>query len=330
MNQFGTHFRITIFGESHGSSVNVLIDGCPAGLPLSVDNFRADLDRRKPHHIGDTPRRETDVPKILTGLLNNTTTGTPIHICFENKDVDSSQYKNTASIPRPGHADLTANVKYGGHNDMRGGGQFSGRMTTALVAAGVVAKKLLPTMSIHAQLVEAGGSKEIESAIAKAKSERDSIGGLIECSVEGLPASLGEPFFNSVESMIGHLVFSIPGITGIEFGAGFDAATMTGSAFNDTIIDTTGRTATNHCGGINGGITNGNPLTFCVAVKPTPSIGKEQSSINLGTGERESLAIIGRHDGCFARRMPVIIEAATAIVLADFMIATQRIGRIWQ
>lgn len=329
MNSFGRLFRINVFGESHGQSIGVLIDGCPAGLPIREDDFLNDLERRKSGRPGTTPRKEEDVPTINAGLFNDRTTGSPILITFDNRDTDSSAYERIRTTPRPGHADFAAFRKFGGFNDYRGGGAFSGRLTAPLVAAGVVAKMLIRPVRIKANLLEAGGSKDIEKAIQKAMAAEDSIGGVIECSAAGLPVGLGEPFFDSAESLLSHLVFSIPGIKGIEFGAGFACSRMMGSAYNDEIATIAGETKTNNSGGINGGITNGNELLFRVAIKPTSSISKAQSTIDLTTGEQRELRVGGRHDTCIALRIPVIVEAATAIVLADLMLLEQKIRRIW-
>jgi chorismate synthase len=329
MNTIGRFFRISIFGESHGQSVGVLIDGCPAGLQIQEKHFLADLERRKSGRPGTTPRREKDAPIIMTGLFNGKTTGSPILITFENQDTDSSAYDRIRTTPRPGHADFVAFRKFAGFNDYRGGGAFSGRLTAPMVAAGVLAKMLIHPVRVEARLLEAGGSTEIEQAVEKAMAREDSIGGIIECRAAGLPVGLGEPFFDSVESVLSHLVFSIPGIKGIEFGAGFDCSRMTGSDYNDEIVSATGETTTNNSGGINGGITNGNDLFFRVAVKPTSSIAKTQSTIDLETGEGRELRVGGRHDTCIALRIPVIVEAATAIVLADLMLQEQKIPRVW-
>ncbi len=328
MNSFGRLFRVSIFGESHGKSVGILLDGVPAGVPLIPDDFKTDLERRRPGAKGTTPRREDDIGLIKAGVFNAKTTGAPLLIQFENKDKDSSAYDNIRYNPRPGHADFTAFHKFGGFNDYRGGGHFSGRITLGLVAAGVVAKKIIHGIHVTAQLVEAGGNDRIEENIERALEEQDSIGAIVECRATGVPVGPGEPFFDSVESLVSHIIFAIPGIRGIEFGAGFASAKMRGSECNDPIIDISGKTATNNAGGINGGIANGNDLYFRVAVKPTSSIGKKQSTINVKSGEQTWLVVEGRHDACFALRLPVVIEAATVIVLADLMLLEQNISRI--
>lgn len=329
MNSFGRIFRIHIIGESHGECVGVIIDGCPAGLPIEVADFEVDIERRKGGaQKGTTPRKEDDIPLIKTGVFNGKTTGAPLTILFENKNTRSGDYEKQRAIPRPGHADFTANVKYGGYEDYRGGGHFSGRLTVALVAAGVVAKKLLKQAVPVATILEIGGESDIEKGLQKAIDQKDSIGGIVECRVSGLPEGLGEHFFDSVESMLAHAVFAIPAIKGVEFGAGFAAAKMFGSDHNDAILDATGKTGSNHAGGVVGGITNGNELVFRVAVKPTSSTPKEQVSWNKETDQMESLSVKGRHDLCIALRVPVVLEAVTAIVLTDFMLIEQKINKI--
>jgi chorismate synthase len=329
MNTFGAAFRISIFGESHGSNVGIIIDGCPAGLPLTFGDFTEDFNRRRSGAKGTTPRKETDLPRIISGVFNDHTTGAPVTILFDNTNTQSRDYTKLRETPRPGHADFVAMKKFGGYEDYRGGGHFSGRLTLGLVAAGVIAKKLISPVSVDAKILEAGGQKDIEKAIDEAVEKQDSIGGIIECRASNMPVGLGEPFFNSVESLLGHFVFAIPAIKGIEFGSGFAAAKMWGSEHNDKLISEDGRTATNYAGGINGGISNGNDLVFRVAVKPTSSTHQQQRTINIKTGEMVDLEIEGRHDTCIALRVPVVVEAATAIVLADLMLQEQRIGRVW-
>ena len=329
MNSFGRIFRVTIFGESHGSMVGISIDGCPAGLELNEEDFTPDLERRKGGvQKGTTPRKEDDKPIFITGHFNGKTTGAPLTILFENKNTRSEDYDKIKSIPRPGHADFVAHKKFGENEDYRGGGHFSGRLTVCLVAAGVVAKKILQTIFIGATITEIGGERDIEAGLQKAIDAKDSVGGIVECAVRGLPVGLGEPFFDSVESAISHAVFSIPAIKGIEFGAGFRAAKMFGSEHNDSIIDASGKTGTNHAGGIVGGITNGNDLVFRVVVKPTSSTPKEQESWNWETEQVEKFSIKGRHDLCITLRVPPVLEAVTAIVLADFMLMEQKIKRV--
>jgi len=319
VNSFGKLFRISIFGESHGPVVGCVIDGCPAGVSLSEEDMLYDLSKRKSGAKGTTPRQEDDIPEILTGVFDGKTTGAPITIQFRNNNTKSKDYTQFIDMPRPGHADFVAQRKYNGMSDPRGGGHFSGRLTLAIVAAGVVAKKLMPAVSVKAELTTLGGQTNIEEALDKAIKAGDSIGGTIECKVDGLSVGLGEPFFDSVESVISHGVFSIPGIKGIEFGNGFKVAELTGSKNNDLIVDADGHTSTNNCGGVNGGITNGNQLFFKVAVKPTASISLPQMTFNFEKGKIEELRIEGRHDLAFALRVPVVIEAMTAIVLADLV-----------
>ncbi len=307
-----------IFGESHGPAIGVCIDGCPPGVPLREEDFAADLMRRKPGAKGTTPRKEDDRPEIISGVFNGHTTGAPLTVTFASKNIRPKDYSSVTRQPRPGHADLVADHRFKGYQDYRGGGHFSGRMTLALVAAGVVAKKLLGDISVNARLIEAGGIADIDAAVEKALESGDSIGGLVECTAKNIPMGWGEPFFDPVESVISHLAFAVPAIKGIEFGSGFRAASMTGSAHNDPIIDKSGKTKTNHAGGITGGLTNGNPLVFRVAVKPTSSIAREQHSLNTETQKVEPMKITGRHDACIALRVPVVIEAITAIALADF------------
>lgn len=329
MNTFGRLFRISIFGESHGPSAGVIMDGCPAGLPLNEDDFITDIERRKGGtQKGTTPRKEDDKPIFLSGIFNGKTTGAPLAIIFENKNTRSSDYEKQREVPRPGHADFVANKKFGGHEDFRGGGHFSGRLTVCLVAAGVVAKKILQNISVSSVITEIGGEKNVEAGLQKAIDAKDSVGGIVECTVSNLPIGLGEPFFDSLESVLTHAVFSIPAIKGIEFGAGFAAAKMFGSVHNDAIVDANGKTKTNHAGGVVGGISNGNDLVFRVVVKPTSSTPLEQESWNWTTEQVEKFSIKGRHDLCIALRVPPVLEAVTAIVLADFLLLEQRIQRI--
>ncbi len=329
MNSFGRIFKVTIFGESHGESVGLNIDGCPAGLPLTVEDFLVDIERRKGGtQKGTTPRKEDDLPIFKSGVFNNKTTGAPLTILFENKNTRSGDYEKQRAVPRPGHADFVAHQKFGGNEDYRGGGHFSGRLTVALVAAGVIAKKLLGSATVTANILEIGGEKDLEKGLQNAIDHKDSIGGIVECRVNGLPAGLGEPFFDSAESLLSHAVFAIPAIRGVEFGTGFAAARMYGSEHNDAIEDMTGKTRTNHAGGIVGGITNGNEIVFRIAVKPTSSTPKDQQTLNWETGEIENFSVKGRHDLCIALRVPVVLEAVTAMVLADLLLLEQRIKRL--
>lgn len=329
MNSFGRIFRVHIFGESHGESVGIVIDGCPAGLSLSEEDLLTDLERRKGgKQKGTTPRQEADYPFFKSGLFNGKTTGAPITILFENNNTRSEDYNKQRSIPRPGHADWVAHQKYGGHEDYRGGGHFSARLTTGLVAAGAIAKKLMQGITIHAAVTAIGGETDLEKGLQKAIDAKDSVGGLVECRVNGLPVGLGEPFFDSVESQIAHIAFAIPAVKGIEFGTGFAAANMFGSQHNDAIENMDGKTRTNHAGGVVGGISNGNELVFRIAIKPTASTPKEQNSLNWETGQAENFSVKGRHDLCVALRAPVILEAATAVTLLDFLLLEQQIKRV--
>ena len=326
MNIFGTKFRVSIFGESHGELIGVVLDGVPAGLELSAEDFEKDILRRKSGAKGTTPRIEADMPKIVSGIYEGHTTGAPLTIVFENTNTRSGDYSLFESMPRPGHADLTAALKWDDCQDPRGGGHFSGRLTLPVVAAGVVAKKILqdatildetPFTGVNAHIVGLGGQKEDwQTAIDKAIREGDSLGAVVECTVPDIDPGYGEPFWDSVESRIAHAVFAIPGVRGIEFGDGFAAASMMGSQHNDP-IGPDGRPTKNGAGGVNGGITNGAPISFRVAFKPTSSIRKAQQTFNFEKGEMDTLEVPGRHDVCFALRAPVVVEAMTAIVLAD-------------
>lgn len=318
MNSWGRIFSVSIFGESHGSGVGITIAGCPAGIPLEIADFNEDINRRKSGAKGTTPRIETDEPELLSGVFEGKTTGAPLSIWFENTNTHSKDYSKVVAHPRPGHTDFVANKKYGGFQDYRGGGHFSGRLTLPLVAAGVVAKKVVSEVAIIAKIESIKGETNIDKVLTKAIENKDSVGGVVSCRASGIPIGWGEPFFDSIESVIAHLAFAIPAIKGIEFGSGFNATNMWGSEHNDTFTDEFGVTQTNYSGGINGGISNGNDLEFRVAIKPTSSIGKSQNTYNFNTGKTEELAIKGRHDACIALRVPVVLEAITAIALADF------------
>ena len=325
MNSFGRMFRISIFGESHGIQIGVVIDGCPPGIALSEADLKNDFARRRAGGRGTTPRVEPDLPSIVSGVFRGKTTGAPLTIVFENTNIKSDDYDNLWNQPRPGHADYTAQQKYGGFNDPRGGGHFSGRITLGIVAAGVVAKKILGSVSVTATLIEAGGSKNIAAAVEEAIESKDSIGGLIECCCTNMPVGLGEPFFDSAEALIAHMIFAVPATRGIEFGSGFASASMKGSDHNDCITDEHGKTATNYASGINGGITNGNDIVFRVPIKPTSSIGLPQETYNFKEKSVSTLLIEGRHDVCIAIRIPVVIECATAIALADLMLQERKV-----
>lgn len=325
MNSFGIVFRVSLFGESHGNGIGVVIDGCPPGIPLDPDVFMPDLSKRQSGRKGTTKRVEPDKPEILSGVYNGFSTGSPVTLFTKNSNKISSDYDEFKDVPRPGHADFVAGVKYSGFSDPRGSGHFSGRITWGLVAAGVIAKMIIRPAEISAKLISAGGIPDIDLALEQAIAESDTIGGIIECKVGNPHKSLGEPFFYSFESALSHVVFSIPAIKGIEFGSGFAAASMKGSRHNDPFIDSTGKTSTNYAGGVNGGITNGNEVVFRVAVKPTSSTGADQETFNFSEGKMTTLRIKGRHDTCIALRMPVIVEAATAIVMADLLLINRGI-----
>jgi chorismate synthase len=319
MNSFGVVFRVSLFGESHGPAIGVTIDGCPPGMAIRPEDFIPDLKRRQSGSKGTTGRKEPDLPEILSGVFNGYSTGAPLTVITRNKDADPSAYNDFINVPRPGHADFTARMKYSGFADYRGSGHFSGRITWGLVVAGVIARKVCSNSEITARLVSAGGSPDIEAAVNKAIAENDTIGGIIECTVKNPPQGIGEPFFYSFESQLSHLIFSIPAVKGIEFGAGFASASMKGSEHNDPFINENGKTATNNAGGINGGITNGNDIVFRIAVKPTSSTGAPQKTFNFKSREMQILKVEGRHDTCIALRIPVIVEAVTAITIADLL-----------
>ena len=374
MNTFGRKYRVSIFGESHGELIGVVLDGVPAGLELTPEDFTQDILRRKSGAKGTTPRIEADAPRIVSGVYDGVTTGAPLTIVFENTNTKSGDYSLFAAMPRPGHADLTAALKWDDCQDPRGGGHFSGRLTLPVVAAGVVAKKILqdatmldetPFAGVNAHIVELGGiprkanglsnngqagaelasespeqknagclyqesvgslsqmPEEWQAAIDAAIKEGDSLGAVVECTVPEIDPGYGEPFWDSVEATIAHAVFSIPGVRGLEFGDGFAAAAMKGSEHNDP-IGPDGRPVKNGAGGVNGGITNGAPISFRVAFKPTSSIRKPQQTFNFATGQVDTLEVPGRHDVCFALRAPVVVEAMTAIVLADLVLISNK------
>lgn len=343
MNTFGRNFIVSLFGESHGEAIGVVLDGVPAGIPLTVEDFAADIRRRKSGGKGTTPRIEADEPIILSGVYEDHTTGAPLAILFKNTNTRSGDYDILQQVPRPGHADFVADVKFDSFNDPRGGGHFSGRLTLPIVAAGVVAKKAIASVldsdeeepargkglspcDIKAKIVELGGirrgnnsEKKWRDALDAATAEGDSLGAVVECVISEVPVGLGEPFFNSLESCISHAIFAIPGVRGIEFGDGFKAAEMKGSEHNDP-FGPDGHPVKNGAGGINGGISNGENIVFRVAFKPTSSIAKEQQTLNFVTDKMTALSVPGRHDVCFALRTPVIVEAMAALVLADQLV----------
>ena len=323
-NSFGNRFKIEIYGGSHTESLGVIISGVPAGIPLTESDFEADINRRRSGAKGTTPRKEGDVPHIVSGTEAGITTGDKLEVVFYNENTRSGDYDRLRNHPRPSHADLTARHKYGEQFDLRGGGIFSGRMTLLLVAAGVVAKKITANATYSSAIVELGGcadSSQFEAVVAAAQRDGDSVGGVIECTVTGAGRDLGEPFFDSVESVAAHLLFSVPAVKGVEFGSGFAGVALRGSERNDRIIDAVGTTATNHEGGINGGITNGNPIVVRVAIKPTPSIAQPQDTYNFVSQSVEPLTIGGRHDACIVLRASVVIEAVMAIALAELTLS---------
>jgi chorismate synthase len=355
MNSFGRLFRVEIFGESHGPAVGAIVDGCPAGIALSLADLERDLARRRSGAAGTTDRHEADSPEILSGVYKGRTTGSPICVVMRNVDTRSQDYEDFRRVPRPGHADFTSRYKYGGFSDPRGSGHFSGRITAGLVAAGAVAKLVLrescalsrescalsrggsafakyavarggSAVAFETRVLEAGGRRvsdaaEVEAASAEAKAAGDSIGGLVEIRVNGLPPGLGEPFFDAAESLIAHALFAVPAVRGVEFGDGFAAARMRGTEHNDPFVDRSGRTAKNGAGGINGGITNGNELVVRVAVKPASTVSAPQRTLDFESGEETVLAPGGRHDACIALRAAVVLEAACAIAIADMYLA---------
>ena len=323
-NNFGKKFNITFYGGSHTESLGVIIEGVPQGLPLTEADFEADLARRRSGAKGTTPRKEGDVPHIVSGVADGVTTGEKLEIVFYNENTRSGDYDRLRVHPRPSHADLTARHKYGEEFDLRGGGMFSGRMTLLFVAAGVVAKKIMSQATFESHIVEIGGCRDanqFEAIVAAAHRDGDSVGGVIECTVTGAGRDLGEPFFDSVESVASHLLFAVPAVKGVEFGSGFEGVALRGSERNDRIVDGNGTTATNHEGGINGGISNGNPIVVRVAIKPTPSIAQSQDTYNFATQSVESLTIGGRHDACIVLRASVVIEAVMAIALAELKLS---------
>ena len=358
-NTFGNNVSVTLFGESHGAAVGAIIDGLPAGVCVDEGFIAHQLLLRRPIGKISTPRKEADKFNIVSGVFNGKTTGTPICVLIPNENTKSGDYAKSYGKARPGHADYTAFVKYNGCEDYRGGGHFSGRITAGLVAAGAIAVDLLKNKGIYigTHIEKCAGvsdkpftdyKKDIEylstaqfpalsekarekmvCAIEKAAEQSDSVGGVLETAVIGVPAGVGEPWFDSVESVISHALFSIPAIKGVEFGAGFSCADMLGSQMNDQFLMNNGAVATktNNNGGINGGIANGMPLVFKCAVKPTPSIGKEQSTVDFINGEEVSLSVSGRHDPCIVHRARVVVDSIVAIALCDLL--SQKFGTDW-
>ena len=349
-NSFGKLFTITSFGESHGRCVGVIIDGCPAGLAITEDDIQREVDRRKPGiSVAATGRVEEDRVEIFSGIFNRVTTGAPICLLIWNKDVDSSEYEKMRFTPRPGHADYTAFMKYGGFSDFRGGGRFSGRITAAFVMAGAVAKKLLGLVGVEllAHTVEIGGvraepkgfdeikenvaqnplkcadlraAEEMARIIEKAKEKGDSVGGIIEGVALNVPVGLGEPVFDALDGDLAKALFAIPAVKGIEFGSGFSGASKRGSENNDpfTIKDNKIVTVTNNAGGILGGISNGMPIVARMAVKPTSSIAGSQETVDMKNMESVNLMVKGRHDACIVPRAVVVVESMMAVTLCDF------------
>ena len=359
-NSFGELFTITSFGESHGSCVGVIIDGCPAGLPVTEAEIQKEVDKRKPGAIiAATKRVEADKVEILAGIFNGVTTGAPVCLLIWNRDVDSSDYERNRFLPRPGHADYTAFVKYGGFNDFRGGGRFSGRITAASVMAGAIARKLIGLRGIEviAHTVEIGGIKarlrEFEEIkentgknplrcadpqaaaamaglIEKVREEGDSVGGVIEGIARNVPAGLGEPVFGTLDGQLAKALLAIPAVKGVEFGAGFSVAGKKGSENNDPFVIKNGKiaTATNNAGGILGGISNGMPIVVRVAVKPTASIAKSQQTVDMKEMGEASLAVRGRHDVCIVPRAVAVVESMMAVTLCDFAMRAGLIPRV--
>lgn len=349
---YGENLKLSIFGQSHGAAIGMTLDGIPAGLPVNLEALQAFLNRRAPgQNDYSTPRREEDRPEFLSGLVGGFTCGAPLAAIIRNTNTRSGDYSNLKDCPRPGHADYTAQIKYGGCQDAAGGGHFSGRLTAPLCIAGGLCKQWLEAKGIHIgahiaaiehvqdtpfdplapQLALVGtdfpvlnreAGERMRQAVSAARMEQDSVGGIIECAVTGLSAGLGEPMFGGVEGRIAQIVYGIPAVKGVEFGTGFEAARLRGSENNDPFRMENGQvvTAANHCGGILGGITNGMPLLFRVAIKPTPSISRPQQSVSLSRGENQELVVKGRHDPCIVPRAVPVVEAAAAIALFDLLL----------
>ncbi|MEN0649429.1 chorismate synthase [Caldifermentibacillus hisashii] len=351
----GNKLKLSIFGESHGPAIGITIDGLPPGVAIDMDKVLAEMDRRKPgKSLLSTTRKESDTPEIISGFFNGYTTGAPLTAIIRNSDQRSKVYEDIKNLMRPGHADYPAFIKYGGFHDYRGGGHFSGRITAPLVFAGAIAKQILAEKKIfvgaHVKsirhiddksfqdvevnqalfdelkkqelpLIDGEKRTEIEEVILQARKDMDSVGGTIECTVVGIPAGIGDPFFNSVESVLAHLIFSVPAVKGIEFGKGFEMTKLRGSETNDAYYyeGDEVKTYTNNNGGITGGITNGMPVLFTVAIKPTSSIAKKQQTINIAEHKNTDLVVKGRHDPCIVPRAIPVIEAVTALGILDLM-----------
>jgi len=360
-NSLGKEFTVTTFGESHGKVVGVVVDGCPAGLTLSEEDFQEELDRRIPAEPKIVSARvEKDTAKILSGVLNGKTTGAPVTVTVENKETNSSDYEDIKDLPRPGHSDYPARIRYGGFNDYRGGGRFSGRVTVALILAGTIAKKLLNRYDIDvlAYTLAIGQvrsdkrfsaaeirknryaaatrcpdlecAEKMEEAIIAAKSAGDSLGGIVECIALNMPVGVGEPLFDALDADLAKALFGVSAVKGVEFGAGFRAASMRGSENNDAFLFKNGKvaTATDNAGGILGGLSSGMPIMIRVAIKPTPSIAKEQKTVNLSTMKDATLSVKGRHDPCVVPKAVPAIEAAVAVTLVDHLIRSGFIPRV--
>lgn len=356
---YGENLKLSIFGQSHGAAIGMTLDGIPAGLPVDMDALQVFLNRRAPgQNDWSTPRKEADRPEFLSGILDGFTCGAPIAAAIYNKNTRSGDYANLKDCPRPGHADLTAQIKYGGFQDAAGGGHFSGRLTAPLCIAGGLCKQWLEGMGIQVfahiaavagisdtpfdplapgrnsirpefPVIDSDAGAQMRAAISAARSDGDSVGGIVECAVTGLPAGVGEPMFGGVESRIAQIVYGVPAVKGVEFGAGFSAANLRGSQNNDDYVISDGqiRTVTNNAGGILGGITTGMPLIFRAALKPTPSISRPQQSVDLNDGKVQELIVKGRHDPCIVPRAVPVIEAAAAIAIFDMILGNTQTDR---
>ena len=328
MNGFGKLFKVNIYGESHNTSVGVLIDGIPAGIKLDVEDFLADLAKRKPNKPSQTARIESDLPIIESGLFNGYTTGTPMLVRFLNNNTHSSDYSNLITQPRPGHADFVMKEKYNGYNDYRGGGHTSGRLTVGIVAAGVIAKKIT-NFKFETKLVKLGTLTDMskkEEYLNEIVASKDSVGGVVRITVKDVPVGLGEPYFYSLESAVSQILYSIGAVKGVSFGVGFDGCSLLGSEYNDPIVDERGKTSTNNNGGINGGVSNGNDIVINVFVKPTPSIYKEQQTFDFAANQVMPLEIKGRHDSAIVERAMIVLENAVAIALCDLYLLTKALN----
>ena len=360
-NSIGKEFTVTTFGESHGKVIGVVVDGCPAGLQLSEADFQEELDRRIPAEPKIVSARvEKDVAKIFSGIFNGFTTGAPIAVMVENKETNSSDYEVIKDLPRPGHSDYPARVKYGGFNDYRGGGRFSGRVTVALIMAGTIAKKILSRYDIdvlaYTQSIgviktnkqfsaaeirknknaaatrcpDLACAEKMEEAIINARKEGESLGGVIECVAFNMPPGIGEPLFDSLDADLAKSIFAVPAVKGVEFGAGFRAAELTGSQNNDAFLLKNGKviTSTENAGGVLGGLSSGMPIMIRVAIKPTPSISKDQKTVNLSTMKNDAISVKGRHDPCVVPKAVPAIEAVVAITLVDHLIRSGFIPQV--